>query len=297
MKVRVGFGAGQGLAAGGELPALAADLEELGFDSLWLPEVLTTPAVDPLIGLAVAGATVERLKLGTTMLLPGRNPVRLAKQLADLDQATGGRLLVTFVSGLARPPERTAVGVPVAARGAQMEEALPLLRRLWAGEAVDHQGELGRFDGVSIASRPRQDPFDVWLGGMAPSALERCGRLADGWLPSACTPEEAADGRRAVESAAAEAGRQISPEHFGVSIAYSRGPIDERLRAALAALSRRRAAAEVEEVVPVGLPALRDLLERFVAVGFSKFVVRPVVAAELRAELEALADAVLDLQR
>ena len=115
-------------------------LDELGFDSLWLSEVLTGPVLDPVVGLAWAAASNPRLKVGTTMLLPGRNVLRLAKQLASLDVLCKGRLLVTLVPGLTYAPERDAIGVDPKQRGAFIDEALPLLRRLWAGETVSHDG-------------------------------------------------------------------------------------------------------------------------------------------------------------
>jgi hypothetical protein len=95
-----------------------------------------------------------------------------------------------------------------------------------------------------------------------------------------------------IEEAAARAERSISAEHFGVSIGYARGPIDPATARTMAA-RRPRAL----ELTPVGLPALRELIERFIGVGFSKFVLRPVTPPALwRAELEALASAVGDLQ-
>lgn len=294
MKIRIGVGTGGAGLSGADLGDLADDLVALGFDSLWLSEVLTGPGVDPLVGLAWAGAHNPKLKLGTTMLLPGRNPVRLAGQTAALDHLTSGRFLLTFVPGLAYGPERQAVGVVPAVRGEAIEEVLPLLRRLWAGETVSHDGPAGRFADVSISPLPVQEPFEVWLGGMARGSLERCGRLADGWLPAMCTPQEAAEGRQVVEESAAAAGRRISEEHFGVSIGYAVTPLADRTRAALAARARGRS---VEHLVPVGLAALRALIERYIEAGFSKFVVRPLVApADWRRELVELAQAVVDLQ-
>jgi probable F420-dependent oxidoreductase len=248
--------------------------------------------VDPLVGLAWAAAIRPQLKIGTTALLPGRNVLRLAKQLASLDRLSGGRLLVTLVPGLTYAPERDAIGVEPKQRGAFIDEALPLLRRLWAGETVDHDGPAGRFTDVRLAPLPVQQPLEVWLGGTAPAALARCGRLSDGWLPSLCTPAEAAAGREVIEAAAARASRSISPEHFGMSIGYASAPLDD---AAARALAARRPRAL--ELTPVGYPALRTTIEQFVAVGFSKFVVRPVITPRSwRAELEALAAAVGDLQ-
>src|SRR5581483_9589236 len=146
--------------------------------------------------------------------------------LASLDRLSGGRLLVTLVPGLTYAPERDAVGVEPRQRGAVIDDALPLLRRLWAGETVSHDGPAGRFRDVLLSPRPVQEPLEMWLGGTAPAALERCGRLSDGWLPSLCTPEEAAAGRRVIEEAAARAGRTISPEHFGLSVGYASVPLD-----------------------------------------------------------------------
>lgn len=294
MKVRIGVGMGplDGDPAG--LGRLVDDLDELGFDSLWLPEVLTAPTLDPLTALAYAAAHNPRLKLGTTMLLPGRNVVRVAKQLATLDRLSAGRLLVTFVPGLAQAPESGAVGVAGPDKGTRMDEAFPVLRRLWAGETVDHDGPVGSFSGVSLAPLPVQEPLEFWTGGMVPAALERCGRFADGWLPSACTPAEAAAGKVVIDEAAERAGRAISPEHFGVSLAYAPGPLEPSL---LAALGRARKGVDPATVVPAGLDALRQFLEAFCAVGFSKFVVRPLARPDSwRTELEALAAAVGDLQ-
>ena len=294
MKVRIGVGMGplDGDPVG--LGRLVDDLDELGFDSLWLPEVLSAPTLDPLAALSFAAAHNGHLKLGTTMLLPGRNVVRLAKQLATLDRLSAGRLLVTFVPGLAQSPETGAVGVPGAQKGPRMEEAFPLLRRLWAGETVDHDGPAGSFEGVTLAPLPVQDPLEFWLGGMVPAALERCGRHADGWLPSACTPAEAAAAASSITALPAAAGRTIDPEHFGVSLAYAPGPLEPSL---LAALGRSRRGVDPSLVVPAGLRSLRMFLEAFLEVGFSKFVVRPLARPESwRAELEALAAAVGDLQ-
>ena len=290
MKVRIGIGAGGGASPG----ELGRDIVDLGFDSLWLPEILSQPGPDPLVGLAYAAAENPRLKIGTTMLLPGRNLVRLAKQVATLDALSKGRFLLTFVPGIPRGAERSAVGVDPKQRGALMDEMLPVLRQLWAGQSVSHHGAAADFDDLAVLPRPVQDPFEVWLGGTAPAALSRCGRLADGWLPAMCTPGDAAAGRVVIDAVAAEHGRSISPEHFGMSIGYSHQPIDEAVVKRLAPRTNGR---PLGELIPVGLPALRALLQEFIGVGFTKFVLRPLQApSSWRTELEDLAQSVADLQ-
>jgi probable F420-dependent oxidoreductase len=296
VKIRIGISAG-GESLGPEaMVALGRGIVGTGFDSLWLPEVLTRPGPDPLVGLAWVAGACPRLKIGTTMLLPGRNLVWLAKAVATLDVLSGGRFLLTFVPGLAVGGESSAIGIPTATRAEQMEDALPVLRRLWNGEVVSHEGPAGSFSDVSVTPQPAQDPFDVWLGGNVPAALDRCGRLADGWLPAFCTPADAAAGKAVIDEAASRHGRAISPEHFGVSLAYAPEGTDVGALAS-SPLARRARGRPLEEIIPVGRGGLRSMLQRFLEVGFSKFVVRPMAPPEeWPRELEQLADAVGDLQ-
>ena len=296
MKIRIGYGLGTQTAVGpAPFAALVDDLERLGFDSLWLSERITGAAPDPLVGLAFAAGRTRTLKLGTSVLvLPGRNPAVLAKELASLDLLSGGRLLPAFGLGVADPAEQQAFGVERSERAAWFDEALDVIRRLWSGEAVDHDGGRFHYRGLRIQPRPAQSPPDVWLGGLAPSELRRVGRLGDGWLPSFITPEEAAAGRRQIEEAAGAAGRTIDPEHFGALIPYARTSIPERFRTALAA---RRPGVDAARLVPVGLGALGETLEVFIERGTSKFVVVPLTEPDnWGAELEEVAGAVLALQ-
>jgi probable F420-dependent oxidoreductase len=296
MKIRIGISAG-GHDLGPEAMAdLGRAVSAYGFDSLWLPEVLSRPGPDPLVGLAWASGACPGLKIGTTMLLPGRNLVWLAKAIATLDQLSGGRFLLTFVPGLAIGGERRAIGIAPSERGALMDEALPVLRRLWAGETVSHEGPSGSFADVSVSPRPAQDPFDVWLGGNAPAALDRCGRIGDGWIPALCTPEEAAAGKKVIDEVADAHGRAISPEHFGVSIAYAPPGTDFGAES-IAALTRRARGRPLDQIIPVGIDGLRTQLESYLEVGFSKFIVRPLTPPSAwQPELETLAAGVGGLQ-
>jgi probable F420-dependent oxidoreductase len=296
MKIRIGISAGGDDLGPEAMIALGRAVSECGFDSLWLPEVLSRPGPDPLVGLAWASGACPGLKIGTTMLLPGRNLVWLAKAVATLDVLSGGRFLLTFVPGLSIGGERRAIGIPPSERGALMDEALPVLRRLWAGESVSHEGPSGSFTDVSVSPRPAQDPFDVWLGGNAAAALERCGRIGDGWIPALCTPPEAAAGKKVIDRVAAEHGRAISPEHFGVSIAYA-PPGTDFSAEPISALTRRARGRPLDQIIPIGLDGLRRMIESFLEVGFSKFIVRPLSPPQAwPAELESLALGVGGLQ-
>ncbi len=290
MKVRIAVGLGATGLDPDVFAAIVTALRPLGFDSLWSSEVLTGPGPDPLIALATAAQLDDSLKLGATLLLPGRHELRLAKALATLDMLSRGRLLLTFVPGLARGPERVAIGVPVAERTAVIDRTLPRLRAWWSGQPVD---------GIALSPLPVQDPLEFWLGGLAAGSLRRCGRLADGWLGAACTPTQAAAAKTVIDDAAEAVGRRLDPEHFGLSIAYAHRSPDERQ---LAALLARNPAADPRALLPVGHHALRELLQAHIAVGMSKFVLRPPAPgrpddpAAWRDELSALADSVLDLQ-
>jgi len=296
MKIRIGISAGGESLTADAMTALGQALGEFGFDSLWLPEVLTRPGPDPLVGLAWVSGACPGLKIGTTMLLPGRNLVWLAKAVATLDVLSRGRFLLTFVPGLAIGGERSAIGIPSAERGSLMDEALPVLRQLWAGDVVSHEGPAGSFIDVSVSPRPVQDPFDVWLGGNVPAALERCGRLGDGWIPAFCTPDDAEAGKKVIDQVAADHGRAISPEHFGISLAYAPTGTDVSTLHN-PALDRRARGRPLDQLIPVGIDGLRALMESFLAVGFSKFIVRPLAPPiEWRDELEQLAAGVGDLQ-
>src|SRR3989442_15644803 len=111
MKIRIGVGIGGASASTGALSELVTGLDDMGFDSLWLSEVLTGPVFDPVVGLAWAAASNPRLKIGTTMLLPGRNVLRLVKHLAGLDMVSNGRRHEALVPGLTYTPQHDRIGL------------------------------------------------------------------------------------------------------------------------------------------------------------------------------------------
>ncbi|MDO8390606.1 MAG: TIGR03619 family F420-dependent LLM class oxidoreductase [Actinomycetota bacterium] len=276
MKVRIGFGFGTRTTLNDQGFGTVVDaLESLGFDSLWLSDRIGGAAPDPLVAMSFAAGRTTRLKFGmSVMVLPGRNPAVLAKELATLDRLSGGRLLPAFGLGVADPHEQQAFGVERGARGAMFDEALHVLRGCWAAEPFTHHGTHFHYDALQVLPKPVQPRLDVWMGGLAPSELRRVGRLADGWLPSFVTPDDAARGREVIEATCAQHGRTIDPEHFGALIPYALGPVPDAVLATLAA--RRPDLADPSVLVPRSWEALMALIDRFVAVGTSKFVVLPM---------------------
>ncbi len=297
VKIRIGFGLGTRTLTNdaATFGPFVDTLARLRFDSLWLSERLTGDAPDPLVALAFAAGRTEKLKLGTSVLVvPGRNPVVLAKELASLDRLSNGRLLPAVGLGAPIPVEHRAFGVDRKERAALFDEAIGLMRRLWTEEHVTHDGARFHVEDVTLLPRPVQSPIDVWLGGNSPSELRRTGRLGDGWLPSFCTVDDVAEGWPVIKAEAADAGREIEAEHVGALIAYSHTGVPDEVRALLA---MRRPDLDPELVVPIGLDALRERIEDFCEVGASKFVVVPIdEPPDWDDELAALADTLLPLQ-
>ncbi|MGF1598645.1 MAG: LLM class flavin-dependent oxidoreductase [Acidimicrobiales bacterium] len=274
-RIRIGVAAGAGAVddVDGYLRLVDA-LDDLGFDSIWIPDVITGAVFDPVAALGVAAGRRTRLKIGSHLIVPGRDPVRLAKQLATLDRLSGGRLLLLAVLGLRTPEELDAQAVDAGSRTAMLEEALHVMRTLWAGDTLGVDGDHHRYGAVRLAVRPVQDPLEVWLGGQVPAALRRCGHLGDGWMPGLCTPDEAREARLTIEAEAVAAGRLIDREHFGMNLSWVPSVIDDDVRAGIEA---RRPGFDPAHVIGVGPSGLGERIAAFVEAGFSKFVIRPAV--------------------
>jgi probable F420-dependent oxidoreductase len=195
-RLRLGFGlpVSGSWASAANLVRIARRAEELGYESLWTFQRLLHPAegdwgpmyravLDPIVALAHVAAVTERARLGIAVLnAPFYSPILLAKQLATLDELSGGRLDAGLGLGWAKE-EFAAVGVDPARRGARTEEFIACLKAIWTEQVVSFDGEFYRMPPARVDPKPVQRPHPpLLLGGGAEPALRRVGRIADGWI-------------------------------------------------------------------------------------------------------------------
>jgi probable F420-dependent oxidoreductase len=259
-------------------PAVAARVaraaEAAGFDSLWggehvvLPDPQAPPSpmaphepiLDPVIALTYCAAVTSRVRLGTgIIILPQRNPLVLAKELASLDALSGGRLIFGVGVGYLEPEFR-ALGAPFERRGAVADDYLAAMRAIWSQDRPAHRGPFVSFAGVQAHPRPVQRPHPpIVVGGRTAPAFRRAVEHGHGWYGFALDPARTAT---ALEGLREAAGRVARPAHLGpleISVTPARGTtIDAATAEAYARLG-------VHRLILMPPPKLdADGLERFV---------------------------------
>jgi probable F420-dependent oxidoreductase len=262
---------------------IAQKAEELGFDSLWYAEHPILPVhsespfpatggaipetyrhfTDPFIALARASGVTSKIKLGTGItLVPERNPLVLAKEIAALDSYSGGRFLFGIGAGWNRE-ETEMMGGDFDHRWTQTRESIEAMKELWTKDEAEYHGRYYDFPPVYCYPKPAQQPHPpVILGGHAKNVLQRIARWGDGWLPNRADPAEIEESRKILEALAAERGRD--PASLTISV--------------------------------YGQPPDRDLIQSFLNAGADRVVVRPEHVAtekEMGEQLERIAEAVI----
>ena len=200
-----------------DLRANVERIDRCGYDTVWAGDhlALHVPMLDPMTMLAQAAGMSSRLTFGVGVyLVPLRHPAAIARQVSTLDLLTEGRLIFGVGVGGEFPKEYELAGVPLNERGARLGEGIQVLRKLWTGEPVSHEGRFWRFADVAQIPPPRQPGGPpIWSAGRADAALRRIGRLADGWHAYVVTPQMYAEGLQKIAAAADQAKRKI--DRFG----------------------------------------------------------------------------------
>ena len=283
MKVRIGIALGQWPIKHAQADAIV-DLvdyfEALDVDSLWMSDrlVSSTLILEPITFLAYVAGRLRKMKLGTsTLVLPTRNPIVLAKELATLDFISRGRLFPAFGLGGDDSKDLQAVGVNRKERAARADEAIRLMRRLWTEENVTFEGKFYSVQDVTIMPRPWQkNGLPIWIGGRSQAAMRRTGRLGDGWLVSSVSPAEVEAGIASIRLHAAEAGRQVPEDHYGVLIPFYFAPDADKAFEVAGCSVRPRTDMPTADFTAFGNPdQVRAKVQAYIAAGASKFVMRP----------------------
>ncbi|MXY20110.1 MAG: LLM class F420-dependent oxidoreductase [Dehalococcoidia bacterium] len=221
-----------------DIAVLAKRAEEIGFESLWVPEHPILPVnasspwpgsadgvipkvyadiVDPFVALGRASAVTSTMKLGTGIcLVPERNPLLLAKEVATLDMYSGGRFLFGIGAGWHKE-ETEIMGGDFPHRWTQTKESVLAMKSLWTEVESEYHGNYYDFPPVYSFPRPTQRPHPpVYLGGMARNVFKRVVEWGDGWMPNRVTPDDISAGRQKLNELASEAGRD--PESINISV-------------------------------------------------------------------------------
>jgi alkanesulfonate monooxygenase SsuD/methylene tetrahydromethanopterin reductase-like flavin-dependent oxidoreductase (luciferase family) len=192
------------------------ELEARPIDSLWVGGHIASPNPSPeaMASLVRLAALTERVTIGTSiLLLPLYPPALVAKQIADLDRATGGRVLLGVGVGGEYPQEFRSVQVPIEERGRRTDEIIPLLRRLWTAEELTHTGRYYPMRSVRIQPAPSQPGGPaIVVGGRKEPAMRRAALLGDGWFPYLYSPRRYAASAATIRKIAIDVGRDLA--HF-----------------------------------------------------------------------------------
>ena len=282
-------------------------LEHMGFDSLWVGGHIASrnPSPEAMVGLARLATLTERVTIGTSiLLLPLYPPALVAKQIADLDRSSGGRIVLGVGVGGEYPEEFRAMRVPLEERGRRTDEMIPLLRRLWTADEVTHEGRHYAMEDVRIHPAPDQlgGPPIIVAGRTAP-AMRRAATLGDGWFPYLYSARRYGDSVETIRQVAAHAGRDLTDFQWCVWVFVN---VDEDGDAARDAAARTLGGtyhqdfrAMIDGVAAAGTPAeVTTKLRAFVDAGVRHFVFAPATAGDdPRRVLDRLVDDVIPAVR
>ncbi len=288
-----------GFMTGGD-PRQAAELEARGVDSLWVGGHIASRNASPeaFVNLARLSAVTKRVRIGTSiLLLPLYPPPLVAKQIADLDRLTDGRVVLGVGIGGEYPEEFRALQVPVTERGRRADEAIPLLRRLWTATAVTHHGRYYDFEDVKIHPAPLQPGgVPIVVAGRREPAMRRAATLGDGWMPYLYSPRRYATSVTTIRDIAAANGRDISGFSWYVFVFVNVNPdgrtAREQTAASIGSTYNQDFRPMLESVAAAGTPdEVARKLAAFWDAGARHFIFSP---AATRSDRDAVVTRLID---
>lgn len=300
IKMGIGFGLWQqGMPDAHTLFEYIDKAEAWGIDSVWLSDHMMGERAEVSIVpmMAAIAARTQKLKFGpSVMMMPLRHPIAVAREVATLDYLSNGRMIMAVGLG-ADEKEADAFKIPRKKRGSMTDEGVEIIRKLWAGPNVSHHGTHYQFDEVTINPRPAKK-IDIWVGGRSDFALKRVARISDGWFASFVTPEGFAEGAAKITEYAAEYGRQDEEIEAGSIVFCHVDPDGDKARrdfTAFFAATNHRPPELMLARSAVGTPEeCRDMLQRFVEHGLTKFALWPACPpAQLIRQLAFYADDII----
>lgn len=259
-------------------------MEQLPIDSLWTGGHIASrnPSPEAMMNLARLSAVTERVAVGTSiLLLPLYEPAIVAKQIADIDRATGGRVILGVGVGGEYPEEFRACRVPINERGRRADEAMGLLRKLWTAEAITHHGRYYAMDDVRVHPAPAQiGGPPILVAGRSEPAMRRAAQLGDGWMPYLYSPRRYAASVAAIERFAADARRDLRNFGWYAFVFVNVDADGDRARDGAARAMGRNYDQDfrqmVDRVAVAGTPEeVTDKLVAFVEAGARHFIFAP----------------------
>ena len=271
-------------------PAWLAAVEQLPVASVWQGGHVLPPSAsgEAITRLPLLTAWTERVRVGSAVVvLPLYHPVMLAKQLADLDSHSGGRLTVGVGVGGEFPFEFEALGVKVSERGARTDESIPLLRALWSGEPVTHHGRFFDLDDITLVpvdiageSCMQAGGPPIVISGRKEPAMRRAARLGDGWMPYLVSADSYARSVETVRKEAADLGRSLDGFEWSLFLYCSVRADGDRARSDVSTFLGKAYGGKPQEmldrIAPSGTPdEVAAYIQAYVDAGARTIVISP----------------------
>ena len=261
-------------------------LERYKVDSVWQTDRLVSvdPYLEAVSVMATLAGCTERIKFGMNAIVaPLRDPLVLAKQCATIDYLSNGRLLPMFGVGYPNAVEWKTTNRDASDRGARSTEIFQLLNMLWTQESVTFEGKFFQYRNVSVTPRPIQNPLPLWIGGNADAALKRTAKLGTGWIGGITTVEQVAHAINLIRTESTALGRTIDDDHYGTSLAFRIGTLDDPVVSQFPLVRRAGIGDEIDlrPLLAIGsVQQIIDRIEAYKAVGASKFVLLPIAMGD-----------------